>query len=179
MAAALVIAVQARATLYDIGFTAADNSILMNGTVNVDGSGLATSGSMTVYLGPSPLGNGITYNLVPTTGPGMNTSPALGGYVIQYDNLVLGLATVPFLDTYGLLFSNNESVLQLNLWGNNAGNNGYETATLYSGGVLEDVTGGASISLAPVPEPTTMIAGALLLLPFGASTLRILRKRTA
>jgi hypothetical protein len=31
-----------------------------------------------------------------------------------------------------------------------------------------------------VPEPTTMIAGALLLLPFGASTLRILRKnRTA
>jgi len=33
---------------------------------------------------------------------------------------------------------------------------------------------------AAVPEPTTMIAGALLLLPFGASTLRILRKnRTA
>ena len=30
-----------------------------------------------------------------------------------------------------------------------------------------------------VPEPTTMVAGALLLLPFGASTLRILRKRTA
>jgi len=27
-----------------------------------------------------------------------------------------------------------------------------------------------------VPEPTTMIAGALLLLPFGASTLRILRR---
>lgn len=34
--------------------------------------------------------------------------------------------------------------------------------------------------LALVPEPTTMIAGALLLLPFGASTLRILRRnRTA
>ena len=31
-----------------------------------------------------------------------------------------------------------------------------------------------------VPEPTTVIAGALLLLPFGASTLRIMRKtRTA
>jgi len=28
----------------------------------------------------------------------------------------------------------------------------------------------------PVPEPTTMLAGAMLLLPFGASTLRILRK---
>jgi len=33
------------------------------------------------------------------------------------------------------------------------------------------------ISLVAVPEPTTVIAGALLLLPFGASTLRILRKR--
>jgi hypothetical protein len=33
---------------------------------------------------------------------------------------------------------------------------------------------------APVPEPTTMVAGALLLLPFGASALRMLRKsRTA
>jgi hypothetical protein len=29
----------------------------------------------------------------------------------------------------------------------------------------------------PVPEPTTVIAGALLLLPFGASTLRILRRK--
>jgi len=36
------------------------------------------------------------------------------------------------------------------------------------------------LPLAPVPEPTTVIAGALLLLPFGASTLRILRRnRTA
>ena len=33
-----------------------------------------------------------------------------------------------------------------------------------------------SLNEAPVPEPTTIIAGALLLLPFGASTLRILRK---
>ena len=37
-----------------------------------------------------------------------------------------------------------------------------------------------SITVSTVPEPTTMIAGALLLLPFGATTLRILRKnRTA
>jgi hypothetical protein len=35
------------------------------------------------------------------------------------------------------------------------------------------------LSLVAVPEPTTMIAGALLLLPFGASTLRMLRKRQA
>lgn len=33
------------------------------------------------------------------------------------------------------------------------------------------------ISLVAVPEPTTMIAGALLLLPFGASALRIVRRK--
>jgi hypothetical protein len=36
-----------------------------------------------------------------------------------------------------------------------------------------------NVSLTAVPETTTMIAGALLLLPFGASTLRVLRRRTA
>jgi hypothetical protein len=40
--------------------------------------------------------------------------------------------------------------------------------------------GNISYESVPVPEPTTMIAGALLLLPVGASTLRMLRKtRTA
>jgi hypothetical protein len=32
-------------------------------------------------------------------------------------------------------------------------------------------------NVTPVPEPTTLIAGALLLLPFGASTIRILRRK--
>jgi len=32
---------------------------------------------------------------------------------------------------------------------------------------------------AAVPEPTTMLAGTLLLLPFGASTIRVLRKNRA
>jgi hypothetical protein len=42
-----------------------------------------------------------------------------------------------------------------------------------TGSIMQD-------QLAMVPEPTTMIAGALLLLPFGASTIRFLRKnRTA
>ena len=40
---------------------------------------------------------------------------------------------------------------------------------------------GASVAPAPtaIPEPTTMIAGALLLLPFGVSTLRVLREKSA
>jgi hypothetical protein len=39
-------------------------------------------------------------------------------------------------------------------------------------GLRVEMTGTA----APVPEPSTMIAGALLLLPFGASTIRFFRK---
>lgn len=41
--------------------------------------------------------------------------------------------------------------------------------TTLDGGLAQD-------QLAIVPEPTTMIAGALLLLPFGASTIRFIRK---
>jgi choice-of-anchor C domain-containing protein len=36
-----------------------------------------------------------------------------------------------------------------------------------------------SVSLTAVPEPTTVVAGLLLLLPFGMSTVKILRNRTA
>ena len=39
---------------------------------------------------------------------------------------------------------------------------------------------GPNFQFSPVPEPTTMVAGAMLLLPFGFSTLRMFRKtRTA
>jgi hypothetical protein len=50
------------------------------------------------------------------------------------------------------------------------------TASSAQGG-LDTIDSYVSYTPNPVPEPTTMIAGALLLLPFGASTLRILRKR--
>jgi len=64
----------------------------------------------------------------------------------------------------------------------------FSTTFVWSGqapiGVLDLVTtpGGNdfaldNISLTAVPEPTTIISGALLLLPFGASTLRILRRK--
>ncbi len=38
-------------------------------------------------------------------------------------------------------------------------------------------TGVSSTTYGSVPEPSTVVAGALLLLPFGASTLRIMRKK--
>jgi hypothetical protein len=57
------------------------------------------------------------------------------------------------------------------------------TAMLAAPGTVEAdlmaVTGPAQDFIVPVPEPTTMIAGALLLLPFGASAVRILRRKQA
>ncbi|MEY2427948.1 MAG: hypothetical protein QOJ40_833, partial [Verrucomicrobiota bacterium] len=50
---------------------------------------------------------------------------------------------------------------------------------LYGGDSTDmQIVSGATI-VSPVPEPTTFIAGALLLFPLGASTLRILRRKTA
>jgi hypothetical protein len=46
-----------------------------------------------------------------------------------------------------------------------------------NGGFISISQVAQSFHQAVVPEPTTIIAGALLLLPFGASTLRILRKQ--
>jgi len=52
----------------------------------------------------------------------------------------------------------------------------YAGPVSYSVGSVIDGTSDTVLILAPVPETSTMVAGALLLLPFGASALRILRK---
>jgi hypothetical protein len=51
-------------------------------------------------------------------------------------------------------------------------------ANLKAGGITDSYSGNIT-STSPVPEPTTVIAGALLLLPFGLSTLRIIRKNSS
>jgi hypothetical protein len=63
-----------------------------------------------------------------------------------------------------------ETMVEIGMWDNGG-------ATIPASANIQSIT--LFPAVAPVPEPTTMIAGALLLLPFGASTLRILRKRTA
>jgi hypothetical protein len=73
------------------------------------------------------------------------------------------------------LFGAPYSEIMNGYWGYHPGVN--QVGSIYNGNVLQDVTYNI---ISDVPEPTTMIAGALLLLPFGASTIRILRKnRTA
>ena len=57
---------------------------------------------------------------------------------------------------------------------------GYSDDNNGAGAGNYEISGVMDLTATPVPEPTTMIAGALLLLPFGASTLRRMRKtRTA
>jgi len=190
MAATLVVVGQARASLevFDVAFTDSIAANVAAGVIDVNlVNGIAESGTLTVLNGFAAG----SYTLIPVqiipTGPaGSSTSP-LGAF--WYDNQIQGIPpgppTAPFLDTYGLAFSGIGAKLgtEVNLWGTSAGVDGY---TFYgytaAGGYNPTVIGGAAITdRGPVvPEPTTMIAGALLLLPFGASTLRILRKnRTA
>ncbi|NOS70498.1 MAG: hypothetical protein HOP33_11265 [Verrucomicrobia bacterium] len=49
----------------------------------------------------------------------------------------------------------------------------------YTSAGIQNGSGTSATTLAAVPEPTTVIAGALLLLPFGASTVRFIRRNRA
>jgi hypothetical protein len=59
------------------------------------------------------------------------------------------------------------------------------TGEILGGGLNSDpgvsIHSGSTVTMPPpaVPEPTTFFAGALLLVPFGAGTIRILRRKTA
>src|ERR1022692_1900511 len=164
MAVAVGLAMQSQASLYDITFSGSGYSA--NGQIDVSG-GLATSGYLTVTVG-NDLG---TYDLV----TGGSSIRITDGTDLIYDNLV-NPGNNPFLDINGLAFVSaavdihGHPLVGFNLWGN--GTDNYSLFDV-SPGVYNTANGAATITA--VPEATTMIAGALLLLPFGASTLRILR----
>jgi hypothetical protein len=165
MAAALVIAAQARATLCDITFTEANGGPTdAIGQIDVV-NGVAVSGFLNVSGGPKAG----SYTLAgPTTD---------GSFV--WDNAV-SIGSAPFLPGTGLVWTDGSS--EVNLWYNTDSQWG-PTGTYGLWGAPPNWTpeafGDATLTLAAVPEPTTLIAGALLLLPFGASTIRILRKKVA
>lgn len=74
---------------------------------------------------------------------------------------------------------------KLNLWGNGPGNYSLWAWQPSIGFILQhagvastSISPSTSASIAPVPEPSTMTAGALLLLPFAASILRKVRRNS-
>jgi len=169
--AALATAMSASATLYNIAYTEAPNSggtVTASGWLDVNNGGVAQSGSLTVAGSAGNLYDGV-YSLRTVPPP---PSSANG---FDYDNLV---PIAP--GNLGISWTLN--AYDVNMWNNGTGTAWGPAGTFSLWGVngsFQMQTYGAT-TLTPVPEPTTMIAGALLLLPFGASTLRMLRKtRTA
>jgi hypothetical protein len=189
MGAALVLAVQAHATLYELNFTQTGESDTYNNATpqsSTDASGwldvqngLAVGGTLDVTTGPDV---GV-YSLV--TGSGDD-----GTFV--YDNIVY---TTPvnggFLDTTaGLLWTVNGSSgntgvsSELNMWYNAVAQYGDSAGSYSLWGATPDYNpeayGSATLTPAPIPEASTMLAGAMMLLPFGIGAIRSLRKeRTA
>jgi len=106
-------------------------------------------------ISSEPTSSGLGYVLA--QGPGLSS--------LQFDVLFLGNVTDPL-------------TFDFHAWN---GLTSVEAARLsWDGGTWTITTTGDCVRpIPPVPEPTTMIAGALLLLPFGVSTLRILRKKRA
>jgi hypothetical protein len=165
------------ASLYDFSFSG--SGVSASGT-------LTTTGPLTLLTGSEVTGWGLYgYDITSMTGQ-VNGSPISGivpngsfPSTTQDQNVLIddALIVTPYgLDVNGLDFyvGSTDYILSAN---NIPTGGGYSNWLLpYNGsGVGVDLT-----IITPVPEPTTMVAGALLLLPFGASTLRILRKsRTA
>jgi hypothetical protein len=180
LAVALITAAQAHAALttFDISFEYG-STLVGSGSVQAtdQGGGVyeAQSGSFTVNPGQFvPAG---VYDFVTT--PPLFSERFGTGTLGPMDDQILVSAGVPALSYDGILFTQPASVdpappgtAGINLWqdwmsftspsgtGNNEG-----TMTVTFAPVPE-----------PVPEPTTIISGLLMLLPFGASALRILRK---
>jgi len=137
--------------------------ILNSGTAKADqGAGLA----MAMY---EALYDSTGYGVIGSPNANFKVSTWVGGSQSWYNTYIAGM-----------LGTGEASAVQANKA------DGYvlvPTADVTWNGSTPTVTGGGQefiLNFTPVPEPTTMIAGALLLLPFGASTLRFLRRnRTA
>jgi hypothetical protein len=168
IAAALIMAVQAQAALWDFSYSGA--GIIASGT-------LTTSDILTPNIGGLGVSGyeitGISgvRNTLAITGLNPNINfPAditVGGVI--FDN---GLITSP------LGFNNNG----LSFFVGSDEYNIFSQNSPTGGGYFEAPNGTTSyvpvtLNIAPVPEASTVVAGALMLLPFGVSTLRIMRKK--
>jgi hypothetical protein len=179
MAAGLLLAVESRAALFDITFSG--ENCAASGQIDVANNS-ATSGFLDVTYN----GTTIDYNYLAVSGAGQVIVSDNNGDNLPYGgtgNYVSATST-PFLDANGLLFLTAPIVN-----GHTSGGGMYISIDQYSqalpapynltgygnspsgfGWGAPNVDGTATIT--PVPEPTTMLAGALLLVPFAASTVR-------
>ena len=188
----------------DAQYVAASGSIPAYAALyTADGSTAANADSPTVFVRP-PTGTTLStlsgsYDLL-SSGPGSgNVQPYWAlwvGTASTYKAVLYSLGGTPLTSSSTMHAFYPDFSASLGTWGDTLSQ--FDAITI--GGVaLGDMTvywvgleigdGGPAApasaniesitvsGVSAVPEPTTMIAGALLLLPFGASTLRILRKK--
>jgi hypothetical protein len=180
LAGALLLGTQARATMYDITYSDPEGNIgsgSLTASPNGDGSYTIVSGTFALSAGPFA-GADASFVSYPNGG----VAVLYGGTdFIGVDDLLFPSGTA-YVDGDGPIFNDASyprsggTGLAFNLYYNGSSYellfNGYNNqpwATSYSGGTLR-------LNAVPVPEPTTMVAGAMLLLPFGMSAIRIMRK---
>ena len=131
-----------------------------SGTLTYD----QTTGTVSAYHFVSIGALNLADNLLIPTGPGISTVLGDGDLLLSTPPSIVLSGTGAGVDgvwyDYAGHASPNENQFEFGLAGG---------AFLY----------GDWVPTSSVPEPTTVVAGALLLLPFGASALRILGKRKA
>jgi hypothetical protein len=150
--------------------------------IATSGSSIQASGTLTTsdILTPNVAGTGVSgYQITDISGQrnnqaitGLNSNPnfpAINTYICLSDNAV---DTSPYqFDYYGLSYFVGANEYNLFSQDNPVGGGYYEAVNGSQTEIPVDVT------ITPVPEPTTMCAGALLLLPFGLQGIRAVRNR--
>lgn len=173
--ASLVGAVSARATItgdvtisqgnsWDVTWTDTSDNTPVNGFVaEIVGNSGATFDSP-ISLGFSPSWTGILANstLTYATGPANGADRTVTLSFTDPESSYSGVV-VDIFETYNGNVVDNQAWQWLDLPANTGSTENVDWAYI-------------SPALNPVPEASTMIAGALLLLPLGASTMRVLRK---
>jgi hypothetical protein len=164
LALLLTCAGQAGATQYTFSFSG--TAIRGSGTLDAQDNGNWTS---TVTGGYSTVDGLGTFTLV--TNPNAPDITYSTGGAFRYDDLLY--SSQPFLDNFGLLFFNDTSDMQLNLWGNGAGSP-YSAWTYINGATWYNAQNDDVVfNVNPVPEPST-----LFLVAAGLAGIGFLRSRT-
>jgi len=131
----------------------------------------STAQTRYVNIAPVTLGQGL-YSVVTATSSDYNSgNPNLGSSVVTFNNLG-GALSLGSYDIWNYYYGGGLGATLNGMYTTGPGNPNWPWPLPVFGA-------GTFSAVSAVPEPTTLIAGALLLLPFGASTLRILRRRRA
>jgi len=149
-----------------------DTGVQGNGAL-LDTSSINVSSASGGYLKITLQGDGFTQVSTPTMMSIGGTFNVPGGATIAYSTLANGnpLGSLPAFSGTSGSFSGDA------LGGLTPGASPFTLSQVIEVWHTGNGTSSFDASLSAVPEPTTVLAGALLLLPLGASTLRIFRRK--